>query len=137
MAEVIAIGEAVNDEERKAIAWLKEKLPANYYVIHSFEVEQYEQKFEVDLCVVSPHAIYLVDAKGIHGKVEVDVNTWHTQHNSYRSPLPKLRGNAKSLSGLIVKQNRANKYLKNIYVDTAVLLTIDSCQFIVFLDFTT
>ncbi|MCM7168347.1 methylation-associated defense system protein kinase MAD6 [Enterobacter quasiroggenkampii] len=129
MAQVFAIGDVVNDEERKAIAWLKEKLPDDYFVIHSFEVEQYDQLFEVDICVVAPHAIYLVDAKGIHGKVEVDGNTWHTSHNSYRSPLPKLRGNAKSLSGLICKQNRANRDLNNIYVDTAVVLTIDDCEF--------
>lgn len=129
MAQVIAIGDAVNEEERKAIAWLKEKLPDDYFVIHSFEVEQYDQLFEVDICVVAPHAIYLVDAKGIHGQVEVDGTTWHTSHSSYRSPLPKLRGNAKSLSGLICKQNRANNALKNIYVDTAVVLTIDDCIF--------
>ena len=66
MAQVFAIGDVVNDEERKAIAWLKEKLPDDYFVIHSFEVEQYDQLFEVDICVVAPHAIYLVDAKGIH-----------------------------------------------------------------------
>jgi serine/threonine protein kinase len=130
MAQVIAIGDAVNDEERKAIAWLKEKLPDDYFVIHSFEVEQFDQLFEVDICVVAPHAIYLVDAKGIHGRVEVDGTTWHTSHSSYRSPSPKLRGNAKSLSGLICNQNRANKALKNIYVDTAVVLTIDDCLFI-------
>lgn len=129
MAQVFAIGDVVNDEERKAIAWLKEKLPDDYFIIHSFEVEQYDQLFEVDICVVAPHAIYLVDAKGIHGQVEVDGTMWHTAHNSYRSPLPKLRGNAKSLSGLICKQNRANKDLKNIYVDTAVVLTIDDCEF--------
>lgn len=129
MAQVFAIGDAVNDEERKAIAWLKDKLPDDYFVIHSFEVEQFDQLFEVDICVVAPHAIYLVDAKGIHGQVEVDGTTWHTSHSSYRSPLPKLRGNAKSLSGLICKQNRANRALKNIYVDTAVVLTIDDCMF--------
>ncbi|MFL9777821.1 methylation-associated defense system protein kinase MAD6 [Vibrio cyclitrophicus] len=129
MAQVFAIGDAVNDEERKAIAWLKGKLPDDYVILHSFEVEQYDQLFEVDICVVAPHAIYLVDAKGIHGQVEVDGNTWRTSHSSYRSPLPKLRGNAKSLSGLICKQNRANKALKNIYVDTAVVLTIDDCIF--------
>lgn len=129
MAQVFAIGDAVNDEERKAIAWLKNKLPDNYFVIHSFEVEQFDQLFEVDICVVAPHAIYLVDAKGIHGQVEVDGATWHTSRASYRSPLPKLRGNAKSLSGLICKQNRANRALKNIYVDTAVVLTIDGCIF--------
>lgn len=129
MAQVFAIGDAVNDEERKAIAWLREKLPDDYFIIHSFEVEQYDQLFEVDICVVAPHAIYLVDAKGIHGEVEVDGTMWHTAHNSYRSPLPKLRGNAKSLSGLICKQNRANRDLKNIYVDTAVVLTIDDCEF--------
>lgn len=130
MAKIIAIGDAVNDEERKAIAWLKEKLPDDYYVIHSFEIEQYDQLFEVDICVVSPHAIYLVDAKGIHGRVEVDGSTWHTQRSSYRSPMPKLRGNAKSLSGLISKQNRANREFASLYVDTAVLLTIDDCEFI-------
>ncbi|MCD9501968.1 protein kinase [Photobacterium phosphoreum] len=130
MAQVFAIGDAVNDEERKAIAWLKDKLPDDYFVIHSFEVEQFDQLFEVDICVVAPHAIYLVDAKGIHGQIEVDGTTWHTSHSSYRSPLPKLRGNAKSLSGLICKQNRANKALQNIYMDTAVVLTIDDCMFI-------
>ncbi|AEP29398.1 methylation-associated defense system protein kinase MAD6 [Brumicola nitratireducens] len=130
MAQVFAIGDAVNDEERKAIAWLKDKLPDDYFVIHSFEVEQFDQLFEVDICVVTPHAIYLVDVKGIHGQVEVEGTNWRTSHSSYRSPLPKLRGNAKSLSGLICKQNRANKALKNIYIDTAVLLTIDECKFI-------
>jgi serine/threonine protein kinase len=130
MAQVFAIGDAVNDEERKAIAWLKDKLPDDYFIIHSFEVEQFDQLFEVDICVVAPHAIYMVDAKGIHGRVEVDGTTWRTSHSSYRSPLPKLRGNAKSLSGLICKQNRANHALKNIYVDTAVVLTIDECVFI-------
>ena len=130
MAQVFAIGDVVNDEERKAIAWLKDKLPEDYFVIHSFEVEQYDQLFEVDICVVAPHAIYLVDAKGIHGQIEVDGTIWHTSNSSYRSPLPKLRGNAKSLSGLICKQNRTNKTLKNIYVDTAVVLTIDDCMFI-------
>ncbi len=129
MARVSAIGDAVNDEERKAIAWLKDKLPNDYFVIHSFELEQYDQLFEVDICVVAPHAIYLVDVKGIHGQVEVDGTTWHTPHLSYRSPLPKLRGNAKSLSSLICKQSPANTALKNIYVDTAVVLTIDDCIF--------
>lgn len=129
MARVVPIGNAVNDEERKAIAWLKEKLPADYFVFHSFEVEQYDRPFEVDICVVAPHAIYLVDAKGIHGEVEVDGTTWHTPHLSYSSPLPKLRGNAKSLSGLICKQKPANTVLKKIYVDTAVVLTIDDCIF--------
>ena len=34
MAQVFAIGDVVNDEERKAIAWLKEKLPDDYFIIH-------------------------------------------------------------------------------------------------------
>ena len=130
MAQVIAIGEPVNEEERKAIAWLRDHLPDDYYVIHSFEIEQYQQLFEVDLCVIAPHALYVVDAKGVHGRVDVVGKEWRPEGRAaYNSPLPKLRGNAKALSGLISRQNRSNKDLKNIFVDVAVLLTTEDIDF--------
>ncbi len=130
MASVISIGDPVNDDERKAIAWLRDHLPDDYYVIHNFEVDQYGQPFEVDLCVIAPHAIYVCDVKGVHGKVDVVGNEWHpVGRRPYKSPLPKLRGNAKSLSGLIAKQNSKNKDLKNIFVDVAVLLSVDDVEF--------
>ena len=44
MAQVFAIGDVVNDEERKAIAWLKEKLPDDYFVIHSIVFEMILEK---------------------------------------------------------------------------------------------
>ena len=38
MATVIPIGEPVNDAERQAIAHLRDHLPANYLILHNFEI---------------------------------------------------------------------------------------------------
>ena len=64
MAKVIPIGEPVNEAERKAIAHLRDNLPASYLVLHNFEIERGGELFEVDLAVIAPHAVYLVDVKG-------------------------------------------------------------------------
>ena len=64
MAKVIPIGEPVNDAERRAIAHLRDSLPNSYRVLHNFEVVRNGEYFEVDIAVVAPHAVYLVDVKG-------------------------------------------------------------------------
>ncbi|WMP19482.1 methylation-associated defense system protein kinase MAD6 [Thiothrix lacustris] len=130
MAKVIAIGQPANEEERKAIAWLRDHLPDDYYVVHNFEVEQFGEPFEVDVCIITPHALYVVDVKGVHGRVDVNGNDWQPASRApYKSPLPKLRGNAKALSSQITRQNPRNHDLKNIYVDAAVLLSVEDCDF--------
>ena len=71
MAKVIPIGEPVNDAERLAIAHLRDNLPESYLILHNFEVVRGGEYFEVDVAVVTPHAVYLVDVKGTRGLIGV------------------------------------------------------------------
>ena len=40
MAKVIPVGQPVNDAERSAIAYLRDRLPDNYVLLHNFEIER-------------------------------------------------------------------------------------------------
>ena len=60
MAQWVQIGEPVNDAERKAIAALRDGLPADYAVISNFELIDGDKRPEIDLAVLAPHAVYLV-----------------------------------------------------------------------------
>jgi len=124
MAKVIAIGRPVNDSERQAIAHLRDHLPGTYTILHNFEIQRGQEFFEVDLAVIAPHAIYLVDVKGTRGNIDVYGGKWHPERRQpFSSPLPKLRGNAKVLSGLISDSNHADPDLRKVYCTTAVVLT--------------
>jgi hypothetical protein len=52
MAQVIPIGQPANDAERQAIAYLRDRLPADYRVIHNFELKQGSKWFEIGLAVI-------------------------------------------------------------------------------------
>jgi serine/threonine protein kinase len=131
MANVLAIGHPVNDSERKAIAHLKQFLPSSFTILHNFEIVDRYEAFEVDLAILAPHAVYLVDVKGIHGEIEVYGSRWHpSRHAPYHSPLPKLRQHAKKLKSLIMDSNPGRFELRDVYVDAAVLLTEDDAKLV-------
>ena len=124
MAKVIPIGEPVNQAERQAIAHLRDKLPASYLVLHNFEIERGGELFEIDLAVVAPHAVYLVDVKGTRGLIDVYGSKWYPDgRQPYTSPLLKLRGHARSVKGVITDSQPSRRDLEGIYVDAVVLLT--------------
>ena len=124
MAKVIAIGQPVNDSERQAIAHLRDHLPDTYTILHNFEIRRGNEFFEVDLAIIAPHAIYLVDVKGTRGNIDVYGSKWYPERRQpFSSPLPKVRGHAKVLSGLIADSNHADPDLRKVYCDAAVILT--------------
>src|SRR5262245_3913639 len=101
MAQVIPIGEPVNEAERLAIAYLRDHLSAGYLILHNFEVVRVGEYFEVDIAVLAPHAVYLVDVKGTHGLIDVYGSKWYPEgRQPYTSPLLKLRGHARSVKGV-------------------------------------
>jgi len=124
MATVIPIGEPVNEAERQAIAYLRDHLPASYLVLHNFEVPRDGEAFEIDIAVVAPHAVYLVDVKGTRGLIDVYGPKWYPEgRQPFSSPLAKLRGHAKVVKGIITSSQPGRRDLENIYVDAAVVLT--------------
>ena len=124
MAKVIAIGQPVNDSEREAIAYLRDHLPDSFTIIHNFELRQSHNVFEVDIALLGPHCVYVIDVKGTRGLVDVHGSRWYPEGRApYHSPLAILRTHAKALKSLICDQHPTNRALGSIHVDVAVLMT--------------
>lgn len=128
-AKVIPVGEPANDSERRAIGTLRDGLPNGYFVLHNFEIRANNQVYEIDLAVVAPHCVYVVDVKGTRGNIEVYGSKWYPEHHGpYPSPLAKLRQHAKVLKSLICETTPTKQELKRIYVHAVVLLTADTAK---------
>ena len=124
MATVIPIGEPVNEAERQAIAHLRAHLPASYFVLHNFEIVRDGETFEVDVAIVAPHSVFLVDVKGTRGLIDVYGPKWYPEgRQAFSSPLAKLRAHAKAVKGIITGSQPGRRDLQDIYVDAAVVLT--------------
>lgn len=122
-AQVVAIGQPENDFEREVIARLRDELSDAYTILHNFEIEDGQERFEVDLAVIAPHSVFVIDVKGVHGRVEVYGNQWFPERRApYPSPMPKLRQHAKRLKTLIVGSCPGNRDLASAHVDAVVVL---------------
>ena len=71
MAKVIPIGQPANESERQAIGFLRDHLPDGWLIFHNFEMRQGQEVFEIDIAILAPHAVYLVDVKGTRGNIDV------------------------------------------------------------------
>jgi serine/threonine protein kinase len=125
MARVLdGSGPPVNEAERQAIAYLRDHLPGSYLLLHNFEVVRDDQTFEVDVAIIAPHAVYLVDVKGTRGLIDVYGPKWYPEgRQPFSSPLAKLRGHARAIKGVITSSQPGRRDLEDIYVDAAVVLT--------------
>jgi serine/threonine protein kinase len=124
MAKVIAIGQPRNDAERQAIAYLRDRLPPTCTILHNFELPHDKDVLEIDLAVLTPYCVYIVDVKGVYGHIDIYGNKWYPQgREPYNSPLSKARMNARILKGFITDAHPARTELQRIYVRAAVLLT--------------
>lgn len=124
MAKVIPVGQPVNDAERAAIATLLDRLPDSFILLHNFEIERQGERFEIDIALLTPHALFLIDVKGTRGTIDVYGNKWYPEGRApFPSPLGKLRGHARTVKGLVTQSNPGRRELDDIYVDAAILLT--------------
>jgi len=126
MAKVIPIGQPTNDSERQAIGFLRDRLPDGWLIFHNFEMRQGEEVFEIDLAILSPHAVYLVDIKGTRGLIDVYGSKWYPEgRQPFHSPLAKLRNHAKTMATIIRESNPGLTDLRKAHVHATVLLTAD------------
>ncbi|MBK1654920.1 methylation-associated defense system protein kinase MAD6 [Allochromatium vinosum] len=126
MAKVIPIGQPANESERQAIGFLRDHLPDGWLIFHNFELRQGQEVFEIDIALLAPHAVYLIDVKGTHGNIDVHGSKWYPAgRQPFISPLAKLRSHAKALAGLITESNPGRTELRKAHVHAAVLLTAD------------
>lgn len=126
MAKVIPIGQPVNESERRAIGVLRDHLPEGWLIFHNFEMRQGTEVFEIDIAILAPHAVYLVDIKGTRGNIDVYGSKWYPEgRQPFFSPLAKLRGHAKVMASIISESNKGLTELRKAHVHAAVLLTAD------------
>jgi len=131
MATVVPIGDPANDAERQAIAHLRDHLPSTYTLFHNFEIRRDGETFEVDLAVLAPHALYLVDVKGTRGLIDVYGPKWYPEgRQPFTSPLLKLRGHAKTVKGILTKSQPGRRDIDGVFVEVAVLLTASDAHLV-------
>jgi len=126
MAKVIPIGQPANESERQAIGFLRDHLPEGWLIFHNFEMRQGEEVFEIDIAILAPHAVYLVDVKGTRGNIDVYGSKWYPEgRQPFFSPLAKLRSHAKTMATIIRESNTGLIELRKAHVHATVLLTAD------------
>ena len=127
MAEIISGGEPVNDSERAVIRHLRDNGPADWVVLHNFELRlQHNRKYEIDVLVITGIAVTLIDVKGTRGRIEVAGGRWYPSNRQpFRSPVEKLRSHAKEL-----KSNLSSRGLGRLWVDALVVLTAPDARLI-------
>jgi serine/threonine protein kinase len=124
VAKVIAIGQPVNDAERIAIAQLRDHLPDSFTVLHNFRIDRRGESFEIDIALLAPHALYVIDVKGTRGLVDVHGPKWYPEGRSpFPSPLAKLQSHAKAIKGIITASHPGRHELESVHVAAAILLT--------------
>jgi serine/threonine protein kinase len=128
MAEIVGGGHPVNDAERRVIAHLRDHAPPGWLVLHNVEVPVRGDAYEVDLIVVTGHAVCVIDVKGTHGRIDVAGFRWYPEgRGSFASPVRKLRGHARALKGLL---ERGRPRLAQVYVDHLVVLPMSSARLV-------
>ncbi|MBW4641843.1 MAG: protein kinase [Goleter apudmare HA4340-LM2] len=125
MAELCPFGEPENESERKAFEYLRDNLPDSYKLFTNLEIKQGVEIYEVDLIIIAPHCVYVVDIKNWHGNIEIyDPNWYPDNYQPFLSPLKKLRKHAKVLSSMICDTNRVRESeLRKVHIQAAVLMT--------------
>jgi len=128
MAKIVDGGSSVNDAERKVIARLRDEAPDDWSVLHNVEIRGRSGIFEIDLVVVTPHAVWLSDVKGTAGRIEVVGSRWYpSRRDSFRSPAAKLRQHARIVADLL---RRVRPELSRVYVGALVVLSADDAVLI-------
>lgn len=130
MAEVIPFGEPENESERMAISYLRNHLSSSYKLFTNLEIKQSGEIFEIDLILLAPHCVYVVDIKNWHGRIDIIDPKWYPDnYQSYPSPLKKLRKHAKVVSSMICDSNRA-MHLSKVHIQATVLMSADDVHVI-------
>lgn len=128
MATIIGGGEPVNDSERAVIRHLRDHGPAHWLVLHNIDLTlQGGRKYDIDVLVVTEHAVALIDVKGTHGRIDVAGSKWYPVGRSpFLSPVDKLRGHARALKGSLTSHGLNSR----IFVDSLVVLTAPDARLV-------
>lgn len=125
---IIALGETRTDSEREAIAFLRDRLTAGYSLAHSAWIHRDGQEWEVDLILLAPQCVWLLDVKNLHGRIEASRAQWSLDGRGRTpSPLQKLEMHARELKTML---KEADPALSSVFIRPGVLLTAPDVLFV-------
>lgn len=130
MAKITPFGQPANEGERDAIYYLR-RLPDTFEIFHNLEIKQNQETFEVDLVILAPQCVFVVDVKGTHGQIEIIGPRWYPENRQYyASPVAKLRNIAKVLNTLLKDSNRLKPDLGRVHVHAVTLMIAEDVNII-------
>lgn len=130
MAKITPFGQPANDGERDAIYYLR-RLPDTFEIFHNLEIKQNKETFEVDLVILAPQCVFVVDVKGTRGQIEVIGSRWYPENRqAYGSPVAKLRNIAKVLNTLLKDSNRLKPELGKVHIQAITLMVAEDVYII-------
>jgi len=127
VAIIQPVGQPENESEALAIRRLGELLPADWLVIHNFEVcTGRGLPYEFDVVVVGDWAVYHIEVKGYRGRIHGDSRHWTLDNGAvYPSPIPLANKKSKILAERITG---ASANLRDVFVETVILLSDDRAR---------
>lgn len=101
MAELRQLGDFITPGEEEAARRLERDLPATWTIIANKMLPmQNGTSREIDLIVVGPHRLFLLDEKGIRGPIIGDDQYWYlVSRESRPNPLNKMEHTASRVAG--------------------------------------
>ncbi len=110
----------VDDWERRVVERLVRELPDDYTIIPNLLVTSGGgQRFEYDVVVVAPHAVYVVEIKGWRGQISGDRYEWLVNGRRRPSPMTLTERKAKVLKSQLTEHAQA---LGRVRVEAVVVL---------------
>ena len=122
MAIVHAIGQPDTETERQAIHFLAQHLSDAYVLLHNLEIPTRTGfSYEVDLIIIAPHAVYVIEEKGYSGHIEGNPRHWRLDSGVIvPNPIPRLHKKTRIVGARVKSADRA---LHDVFFESLVLLT--------------
>jgi serine/threonine protein kinase len=105
MAKLIKIGEYFNSAEEKVASFLEKYLPDNYNIITNAAIHQGSKPYEIDVIVLSPHGIFVLEVKNWYGTWYQSGGIWITEDemNTRNNPFNLLDTKARVLRSILTE----------------------------------
>lgn len=110
----------VNEGERLVVDALVRSLPDSYGIFPNFETsDRRGHRYEYDVVVTAPHAVYVVETKAYTGRVAGDDREWLVNDRVQPAPIRLCAQKSRVLKGLLENNLPA---LRDAWVEPAVVL---------------
>ncbi|GHF06834.1 hypothetical protein GCM10016455_29820 [Aliiroseovarius zhejiangensis] len=126
--KVTNLGEGIHQREIKGVEILQKALPRDWYAYTNLEfVISAGATREIDLVIVAPERIFVVDLKDWNGRIEASNGRWVKDGRDHGpSPVPKVSENARQIGTVLtsfVRKNSGGQRISSPFVHGAVVMT--------------